>query len=101
MPKGYVIVTEAIHDAEGMKAYGAAAFPSMIEFGAKVLSFGAPTEVVEGSWHGDRTVMLEFESVEKAHEWYDSSTYQAALPLRLAAAESNAVVLTGMAVKGE
>jgi uncharacterized protein (DUF1330 family) len=61
--KGYVILTEAIKDPEGMKAYGQAARTAM--GGATILAVGAP-KVIEGGWHGDQTVLLEFESVEAA-----------------------------------
>ncbi len=95
MPKGYVIVTEAIHDAAGMAAYGRAAAPSFPESGAKVVAVDAQPQVLEGEWHGNQTVVLEFESVEAARKWYDSPAYQAAKVLRQAAAECNAVILSG------
>jgi uncharacterized protein (DUF1330 family) len=96
MGKGYVIVTEAIHDAAGMEAYAKAAVPSIGDHGAKVLVFDENVEVVEGEWHGNRTIVLEFESVEKAREWYESASYQQALPLRQAAADCNAAILSGL-----
>jgi uncharacterized protein (DUF1330 family) len=96
MGKGYVIVTEAIHDPAGMEAYAKAAAPSIAGHGAKVLVFDENVEVREGQWHGNRTIVLEFESVEKARKWYESPSYQEALPLRQAAADCNAVVLSGM-----
>lgn len=95
MPKAYVIMTEDIHDKDGMNAYGAAAAPTMGQYGAKVLTYSAP-ETLEGEWHGGRTVVLEFESVEAAKAWYESSEYQAAKPLRLAAATSNAAIVPGI-----
>jgi uncharacterized protein (DUF1330 family) len=60
MPKGYVILTEAIKDPEGMKAYGQAAGAAM--GGVNILAVDTAPKVVEGSWHGDQTVVLEFES---------------------------------------
>jgi uncharacterized protein (DUF1330 family) len=39
--------------------------------------------------------VLEFESVEAARDWYTSAAYQAALPLRQAAADCNAVIISG------
>lgn len=95
MPKGYVVLTEAIKDPEGMSAYSAASAPSLGRNGASVLSVDARPTILEGEWHGDRTVVLEFESVEAAQAWYDSEEYQAAVPLRHAAADTNAVILQG------
>ncbi len=95
MPKGYVILTEAIHDQPGMDAYGRASTRSIVESRAKVLAADAKPQVIEGDWHGDRTVVLEFESVEAARAWYESPEYEKVKPLRHAAAVTNAVILTG------
>ena len=93
MAKGYVILTEAIKDPEGMKAYGQAARAAMA--GVRVLAVDTKPEVLEGNWHGDQTVVLEFDSVEAAREWYESSAYQKAANLRHAAADCNVVILNG------
>ena len=93
MAKGYVILTEAIKDPEGMKAYGKAAGAAM--GGVNILAVDTAPKVVEGSWHGDQTVVLEFESVDAAHAWYESEAYQKAAKLRQVAADCNAVILAG------
>ncbi|AEF37497.1 conserved hypothetical protein [Mycolicibacter sinensis] len=94
-PKGYVILTEAINDPEGMIAYGKAAQPTMAAGGAKILAVDTKAEVLEGDWHGTQTVVLEFESVDAARAWYHSDGYQQAAKLRQAAADCNAVILSG------
>ena len=93
MPKGYVIITEDIKDAAGMAEYGKLASQTMGN--AKVLAFGPAAETLEGEWHGTQTVLLEFESVDAAKEWYYSDAYQEALKLRQAAADSNGVIVSG------
>ena len=100
MPKGYVIFTEAIRDPDGMNEYGRASGPTVAEHGAKVLAVDERVEVLEGEWHGERTVVLEFESVEAARKWYECDAYQAAIPLRQAAADSNAVLISGFEIPG-
>ena len=95
MPKGYVILTEAVRDQAGIKAYGRAAGPSMVSGGASVLAAEAQPQVLEGSCHVDRKVVLGFDSVEAAHAWYESAEYQKAKPLRQAAADTNAVIVAG------
>jgi uncharacterized protein (DUF1330 family) len=95
MPKGYVIMTEAIRDQSGMDAYGSACMPSMIEAHARPLVVDAAPQVLEGEWHGTRTVIVEFESVEAARAWYESDAYATAKPLRHAAADTNAVIVAG------
>ena len=93
MAKGYVILTEAVKDPEGMKAHGQAAGAAM--GGVNVLAVDTAPKVVEGAWHGNQTVVLEFESVDAARAWYESEAYQKAAKLRQAASESNVVILSG------
>ena len=95
MPKGYVVITEKIHDQEGMKAYSRLAGPSLRAGGARVLAADRAPEVLEGDWSYTQTVVLEFESVEAARAWYSSDSYQEAAKLRHAAADSDAVLLAG------
>ncbi|WP_330307864.1 MULTISPECIES: DUF1330 domain-containing protein [unclassified Streptomyces] len=94
-PKGYVILTETIKDPAGMDAYSRAAGPSMVQGGASVLAVDGQPQVLEGAWHGDRTVVLEFASVAAARAWYESAAYERAKPLRHAAADTNAVIVSG------
>lgn len=98
MPKAYVIFTEAIEDPAGMAAYGRAAGPSLAEGDARVLAADPRPEVLEGEWHGDQTVVLEFASMEAARAWYESAAYEKAKPLRQAAADTNAVIVSGFAM---
>ena len=98
MPKGYAILTEAVHDPVGMAAYETASTAALLEFGGRVLVVDADIEVLEGTWPGTRTVIVEFPSVETARAWYDSPSYQAAQPLRRGAADCNVVIATGFAL---
>ncbi|OMC37736.1 hypothetical protein A5740_04225 [Mycobacterium sp. GA-1841] len=91
--KGYVIITEDIKDPAGMGEYAKAAGQAMA--GATILAVDQKAEVVEGTWHGTQTVVLEFESVDAAREWYYSDAYQKAVKLRQAAADCNGVILSG------
>ena len=52
--------------------------------------------MLEGQWHGTQTVVLEFDSVEAASEWYHSEAYQEAAKLRQAAADCNGVIVSGL-----
>ncbi len=100
MAKGYFIFTEDIHDQDGINSYGAKAVPTVLQSGGRPIVVEDNAEVIEGTWHGTRTVILEFDSVEAATAWYNSPEYQAAKPLRLAAAKSNAVIVGGFEMPG-
>jgi uncharacterized protein (DUF1330 family) len=95
MPKGYIIFTETIHDAEAMQKYSEAAAQAGGGGGLKPLAIDQAPEVLEGEWPATQTVLLEFESVEAAKAWYESDAYQAAVPLRQAAADTDVAILHG------
>ncbi|OAA25824.1 hypothetical protein UG55_101925 [Frankia sp. EI5c] len=97
MPKGYVILTETIHDPAGMAAYSRHSGGSLAEHGGRVLVVDDDVEVREGTWPGSRTVVIEYDSVEQARAWYESAGYQAAIPLRQAAADCNVIIAAGFA----
>ncbi len=94
MPKGYIVVTEDIKDPEGFQTYMKAVAPTM-NVGIGILSVEPRAEVLEGEWTG-QTIVMEFESVQAARDWYHSDEYQAAAKLRQAAADCNVVILRGL-----
>jgi uncharacterized protein (DUF1330 family) len=91
--KGYVIITEDIKDPAGMAEYGKLAMQAMD--GATIVAVDQKPQVIEGSWHGSQTVVLEFESVEAARTWYESDAYQKAAKVRQTAADCNGVIISG------
>ena len=100
MPKGYVIMTEVIHDPAGMAAHGAVTYDSLVEHRAKMLVVDADYEVREGAWEaGSRLAIMEFESPEVARHWYESEAVQEAHILRRAAAECNVLIASGFVPK--
>ncbi len=101
MAKGYVVVTELIRDTAGYRSYVEKVRRTIQQAGGRIIVADDHPAVLEGQWHGSRTVVLEFESVEGAHRWYDSAEYQAIVGLRRAAAESNAVILSGFEARGK
>ncbi len=95
MAKGYFIFTEDVKDQDGMNAYSGKALPTIFQSGGKPIVVEPNAEVIEGAWHGQQTIILEFESVDAAKAWYNSPEYQAVIGERHAAADSNAVIVNG------
>ncbi|MEM8621846.1 MAG: DUF1330 domain-containing protein [Actinomycetota bacterium] len=95
MPKGYIIFTEAVHDADALEAYVGPAGATVVAAGGTALVAGSALDVVEGEWHGEVTVVLEFDTVEAATAWYHSDAYQQLAPRRQAATQSNAAIFAG------
>lgn len=100
MPKGYLVVVENIHDQAGYDGYVAKAFPTILQYGGSPVVVHDDPNVLEGDWPWKRTVILEFESVEKAQEWYNSPEYQAVIGERLASADANAAIVGGFEMPG-
>jgi uncharacterized protein (DUF1330 family) len=100
MAKGYIIYTERIDDEAAMNEYGAKAMPSLMQSGGRVLALDDNVDVREGTWHGTRTLILEFDSVDAAKAWYESADYQAAIPLRQKAGEANVAIVSGFEMPG-
>ena len=100
MPRGYVIMTEVIHDHAGMAAHGAVTYDSLVEHGAKMLVVDADYEVREGTWpEGSRLAIMEFESPEVARDWYESDSGKQAHMLRNGAADCNVLIASGFVPK--
>ena len=95
MPKGYVIFIEDINDQDVYQGYIGKAGPTLAAHGGSLLVYQDGAEVLEGAWPGKTTVILEFESVEKAREWYNSPEYQAVIGERHRAADANAAIVAG------
>jgi len=95
MAKGYAIVTELIRDPALYRSYVEKAVHTIQQAGGRIIVADDNPTILEGEWHGSRTVVLEFNSAEAASGWYDSAEYQAIVGLRRAAAESNAVIVSG------
>jgi uncharacterized protein (DUF1330 family) len=52
--------------------------------------------VLEGDWTPRRTVILKFDSFEKAKAWHDSEEYRIPKSMRHAAAISSVIVVEGV-----
>ena len=87
------IVYENIDDWDGYDRYRREVMPSLEAFGAKFLVRGGAFTTVEGDMPFERIAVLEFPSREAAEAWYHSDAYQAVLPLRLASARCQLVMV--------
>ncbi len=79
MSKSYWISTyRAVKDQEKVAAYAKLAGPALTAAGGRFLARGEPSMTYELGLK-QRTVLLEFDSVEQAEAAHDSPAYQAAL----------------------
>jgi uncharacterized protein (DUF1330 family) len=76
MRKGYWVVGYlSVSNEETLKAYTELAIPAIEGEGGKFIVRGFATEVVEAGVAGQRTAVIEFESIEKAIAAYHSDAY--------------------------
>jgi len=96
----YVIANVTVHDPEAYKAYTAVTPKTIADHGGRFICRGGEVEVLEGDWHPNRLVIVEFPSVEAARAWYTSAEYEQAKEIRLAHADSQLVLADAGALPG-
>lgn len=94
MPKGYWVAHVDVKDAEGYKGYVAAAKVAFDKYGAKFLARGGAFEGLEGNSRA-RNVVIEFASLQAAHDCYHSPEYQVAKAIRQKFADADMVLVEG------
>ena len=96
MPKAYWISAyRAVKDADKLAAYAKLAGPALTASGGRFLARGEPAKVYELGLK-QRTVLIEFESVEHAVAAHDSPAYQAALAALGDGAEREIRIIEGV-----
>lgn len=91
----YVIVDVKINDPELYESYKKPTPATLAAYDGKFVVRGGKTETLEGDWEPGRFVMLEFPSVERAKEWWNSDIYTEAKAIRHKAAETQMIVVEG------
>jgi uncharacterized protein (DUF1330 family) len=95
MPKGYwITLYRSVSKPEALAEYARLAGPAIESGGGRFLVRGIPTKAVEGGI-SNRTVVIEFESVQKAIATYQSPAYQHALKALEGAAERDVRFVEG------
>jgi uncharacterized protein (DUF1330 family) len=90
----YLIVNYDVDDADLYREYQTGATPALrVGSECDVVVFDPATTRIEGDDAGHQTVVLKFESVEKAREIYESGEYQAVIGKRHAATSKHFAVL--------
>lgn len=96
MAKGYVLAEVAVTDAALFEQYRKHVLQTVQAHGGRFLTRGGDPERLEGDRHPHRVVLLEFDSRDRAREWYNSAQYQEILPLRLRSATAHVLLLSGV-----
>jgi len=96
MAKAYwITVYRSISNPEALAAYAALAAPALTAAGGRFLARGMPAKTMEQGLM-QRTVLIEFGSVETAWAAYDSPGYKKALAALGNAAERDIRIVEGL-----
>lgn len=95
MPKGYWLAQVDVKNLDGYRGdYVSALGPIFKKYGARYLTRGGQTEVVEGK-SKSRIVIIEFPSYQAAQDCYRSPEYAKARAARQAHAEADLSIIEG------
>jgi uncharacterized protein (DUF1330 family) len=91
----WIAVYRTVKHPDKLAAYAKLAAPALTAAGGRVLARGEPAVVYDQGLK-QRTVLIEFESVEQAMAAHDSPDYQAALALLADGVEREIRIVEGV-----
>jgi uncharacterized protein (DUF1330 family) len=94
MPAYFVYVCQEVLDRAKLEAYWREIGPTLEGYGVRNVSSYAPFEQLEGE-PVEGVAVVEFPSLERAREWYDSDAYKAIRRLRIEGARYIGVLAEG------
>jgi uncharacterized protein (DUF1330 family) len=92
----YVIAEIDVTDPEQYTHYTDAVPATIANHGGRSIARGGEVAVLEGDWQPKRLVLLEFDDLDAAKRWYESSEYQEVKRLRDGAANLRIVAVQGV-----
>ena len=93
---GYVIAEVDIHDLTAFQKYGEKVSETLAPFNHQYLARSNKIQPLEGNPPKGGIVVIQFDSAQKAREWYDSPAYAAIRPIRQASATSRIYIVEGL-----
>jgi uncharacterized protein (DUF1330 family) len=94
---GYVIAEIEVTEPVTLQKYAEKAPEIMASYGGRYVVRGGKVEALEGEPPKGFVVVIGFDSVEKAREWYDSPDYKAIRGFRQSATHSRLLLAEGVA----
>ncbi len=92
----YIIADVEVTDPAAMGDYFKLQGESLAPFQSKAIVHAGMVEVLEGDWEPKTLVMLDFESMEQARQWYKSPAYAKAVDILPRAPYSNVILVEGV-----
>ena len=92
---GYVIADITVVDEALYEKYRALTPETISKYGGRFVVRGGAHETIEGDWKPGRLVVLEFDDIASAKQWYNSPEYSEARSIRHKAATDNMIFVEG------
>jgi uncharacterized protein (DUF1330 family) len=92
----YVIVEIEVTEPVEYEEYRKVVPPTLAAYGGRFVVRGGEAEGLEGGWDPKRIVVLEFESVERAKEWWASEEYAEPKAMRQRSSNGRMIVVAGV-----
>ncbi|TRO38256.1 DUF1330 domain-containing protein [Pseudomonas putida] len=93
---GYYVAEFEVTDPEGIKPYSAKVESTFRPYGGRFIVRGGQITSLEGAAPKRKRVVIEFESVEKAKEWYSSPEYSELKKVRQRSAKTDVYLIEGI-----
>jgi uncharacterized protein (DUF1330 family) len=94
---GYLIAEAEITDPGKLQNYAEKVEQTLAPFNHHYVVRTSKIQTLEGDEPTNRIVVIAFDSVDKAREFYDSPAYAAIKPIRQSAAKSRIFIVEGLA----
>lgn len=91
----YLISRVVVRDPAPLPAYIKGSVALATSYGARYLARAEQVEAADGSFTGDRLVLIEFPSMTALRAFWDSDEYQELRKLRLAGADGDVWLFAG------
>jgi uncharacterized protein (DUF1330 family) len=92
----FVIVEVSIHDHNDYEEYKKLTPAAIAAFDGRFVARGGQTTTLEGNWKPERIVVLEFPSVARANDWWNSEIYEKAKIIRQRSANTQMIIVEGV-----
>lgn len=92
----YVIGEIEVTDPATYADYGKQVLATIQKYGGRFVVRGGAIDPLEGGWTPKRIVVLEFPTMAKAREWYDSKEYGPLITLRQKASRGKLIAVEGV-----
>lgn len=96
MPLYFIAEIQQIKDSTLYQEYIEAVEKIIEKYGGKYLVRGGNSITVSGDWEPIKIIVIEFESIEKMQDCFNSDEYRAIAPLRTKATTGRAIAVEGV-----